>query len=75
MKRTQFMKSIMLSVYPQVGVVAVQNKGIKGVWEQLIAERLQQEAKAGHSEAEVILQAAGNDPLKAAYLITNSENT
>lgn len=75
MQRTTFMKSIMLSTYPQVAIIAVKNRTIEGAWEEAIAKQLKEEAKGGHSEAEVILQAAGNDPLKAAYLITNSENT
>lgn len=73
MKRTTYMKHLMATTYDQVAIIAIKNRTIEGAWEEAIADLLKREAKSGKSEAEVILQAADNDPLKAAFLITSSE--
>lgn len=74
MKRTKYMQHLMTDTYPQVGPEAVL-RGFDGAWERCIAKLLQRGVMAGYSEAEVILQAAGGNYLKAAYLITSSKPT
>lgn len=72
MERTPFMQTLMTSTYPQIPMEAVLN-GFDGSWERCIAKALKNSAAVGNSEAEVILEAAGGDYLKAAYLITSSK--
>jgi hypothetical protein len=72
MERTKFMQSIMTLTYPQTVMEAITG-GFDGSWERCIEKALRIEVRTGNSEAEVILQAAGGDYLKAAYLITSSQ--
>lgn len=72
MERTPFMQTIMTITSSQVPMEAVLN-GFDGSWERCIAKALKNSVAAGNSEAEVILQAAGGDSLKAAHLITSSQ--
>lgn len=72
MQRTKFMQDIMTITYPQTAIEAVIG-GLDGSWERCIAKALKIEVRTGNSEAEVILQAADGDYLKAAYLITSSK--
>lgn len=71
MKRTTFMQLLLTVTYPNVAIEAIKG-GFDGSWERLIAKKLQEKVAAGHSEAEVIVQAAGGDFFKAATLITSS---
>lgn len=72
MEQTKFMQDIMTLTYPQAGIEAIIG-GFDGSWERCIAKALKIEVRTGNSEAEVILQAADGDFLKAAYLITSSK--
>lgn len=72
MERTPWMQSLMTAIYPQVAIEAIRN-GFDGCAERVVARALQNAVAAGNSEAEVILQSAGGDYLKAAYLITSSK--
>jgi hypothetical protein len=72
MERTKFMQSIMNATHAMSMTEAV-FRGFDGSWERAIAASLKIEVRTGNSEAEVILQAAGGDYLKAAYLITSSK--
>jgi len=69
--RTPYMQKIMDYTYPGVAIEAIRG-GFSGSWERLVAKHLMADAKNNHSEATVIMQDCGNDPMKAAYLITNS---
>jgi hypothetical protein len=66
------MQNLMIAAYPQVALEAIQ-RGFDGSFERCIANVLKHGVLAGHSEAEVILQAASGDYLKAAQLITSSK--
>lgn len=70
-KRTPFMSLIMLTTQPNVFSEALSG-GFDGAWERLIAKRLEAHKIAGNSEAEMILEAAEGDSLKAAYMVTSS---
>lgn len=72
MERTPFMQTLMTCTYPQAAVEAVLN-GFDGSWERCIARALERHVLAGNSEAEVLLQGAEGDYLKAAHLITSSK--
>lgn len=72
MKRTQFMQTIMTATQAESMTEAV-FRGFDGSWERAIASALKRSVVAGNSEAEVILEAANGDYLKAAYLITSSK--
>lgn len=72
MERTPWMQTIMVATQSQVAIEAI-FLGFDGAWERCISRALQNAVAAGNSEAEVILQAAGGDYLKAAYLITSSK--
>jgi hypothetical protein len=72
MDRTPFMQLMMTLAYSNVAIEAIQTK-FDGSLERCIARTLKNSVERGNSEAEVILQAAGGDYLKAAYLITSSK--
>lgn len=72
MKRTQFMQTIMTATQAESMTEAVL-RGFDGSWERAIASALKRSVAAGNSEAEVILEAADGDYLKAAHLITSSK--
>lgn len=74
MERTNFMQTIITATQSQVPIEAVLT-GFDGSRERCIAKALKNSVVAGNSEAEVILQAAGGDYLKAAHIITLSEIT
>lgn len=72
MDRTDYMQNLMTTTYPQVAVEAVMG-GFKGSWERLIAKRLEWDAQRDRSEAVLLIEAAGGNPLHAAYLVTGSK--
>lgn len=72
MERTNYMQTIMIETYSGVGPEAVL-RGFDGAWERLIAKRLLEDQKQDISEAVVILESTGNDPMKAAKMILNSK--
>jgi hypothetical protein len=72
MDRTPFMERTLRIAYDQFAVEAILTKW-DGALERCIARCLKNAVSNGNSEAEVILQAAGGDYLKAAYLITSSK--
>lgn len=71
MKRTPWMQEIMTDAYQDTAIEAVMG-GFDGSWERAIVKKLQKAVAAGNSQAEVILEAAEGNYLKAAYLITSS---
>lgn len=66
------MKHIMFATYHSLLVIAIIRGKLEGAWEEAIAPLIEGYAQNGHSEAEVIMQAAGGDARKAAYIITGS---
>jgi hypothetical protein len=72
MQRTEYMQKIMMATYNDVAIEALKN-GFDGAWERLIARRLKLDASNGNSEAEVILQANGDNAAIAAKMIYNSK--
>lgn len=74
MERTPYMQELMTMAYPSVAIEALTG-GFDGSLERCVAQWLRIGAASGHSEAEVLLQAAGGDSLKAAHLITSSKIT
>ena len=73
MIRTQFMQSIMATTYPNIALEAISSRKFDGSWERLIARKLEENVKEGHSEAECILQSARGDYQKAAKMILDSD--
>lgn len=73
MERTNYMQSLMTATYSQVPIIAIQTGTIEKAWDKAIAELLKKQVAKGHSEAEVILQAAEGDYMKAAKLVLESE--
>lgn len=71
-ERTEYMQRLMTSTYSQVAVEAIFG-GFEGSWERLIAKRLEADAQRDRSEAVILLEAAGGDPMKAAYIVTGSK--
>jgi hypothetical protein len=72
MDRTPFMQMIWTESYKDVAVEAIKTR-FEGSWERCVARLLKKYVEAGHSEAEVLLQAAEGNHLRAAYLITSSK--
>lgn len=72
MKRTPFMIALMERNRGLLALEAIE-RGWDGAFERLIAKSLKYAVSRGESQAEVILQAAGGDYMKAAHLITSSE--
>ncbi len=72
MERTRYMQAIITAAYSQVPMEAILN-GFDGSLERCVAKILGHGVLRGNSEAEVLLQSAGGDYLKAAYLITSSK--
>lgn len=72
MERTNYMKSLMTTTYPDVAVEAIKG-GFKGAWERLIASRLHTDVLKDKSEAVLLVESVGMDYMKAAHLITESK--
>jgi hypothetical protein len=76
MIRTEYMKNLMTSTYPNVAIEAFKN-GFQGSWERCIAKKLREDYNKGNSEAECLVQSIGGlsdqKLIELAHLITSSK--